>query len=322
MDMACTLDHALQPRLASPSAFVRKTGRQPAVLGGSAWIRRWPVELARELGVPFPSAATHDAPWPEVISSGHGPLDARLPPGGWKSGQVVEMFTPYAGEAEWSLLEPMLRAVAAHDGPIGLVNLPRALQGATGPRGGLELDLLRPSSEMTIMLASARQSMEAALTWLATHDRGVLVIWATEVSQAAWKALCRAVRRSRSHVFVVRPALARWDESPAALQLVLTSGRNTAAADTLEVRVQARNCPAACVVRLRLEGSKTRGLQARSADDLPLKIWRDPQDERRLVLSGTMAEVCRALERELAHGTGSSLDGTPVDLRAGGNGAL
>lgn len=304
--MTCALDHTLQPRLASPgllrsSASASWAGRRPTALAERTWIRGWPIKLAQQLGVPLASAPEHEDSWPEIIPSGHAPLDACLPSSGWKAGQVVEVFTPYAGQAEWSVLLPMLRAAAAQGGPLGLMNLPRALQGMAGAHGGAELDSLRSSSEMTVTLASPRPSIEAALTWLATHDRGVLVLWATEVSQAAWRTLGRAARRSHAHVFVVRPALARWDESPAGLQVTLAWGRSTAAAETLEVRVRARHCPAACVVRLCLEGAKGHLGQAPSATGLPLKIWRDPQDQRRLVLSGTMAEVCRALDRELGH---------------------
>jgi cell division inhibitor SulA len=279
MDMDCTLDHGLQLGFAPP----RETGtaRNAAATAGLGRLWRWRLRLDR---------GSHATPaWPELSSSGHAALDAGLPDCGWRAGKLVEVFTPYAGETDWVLLEPLLAGLAAQGRPLGLVNAPRKVQAA-----GLADALVGPGlGEVSLTLAPQQHPLEDALAWLGAHSQGALVLWVTELSASAWRALRRAALRSRAFVFVIRPALARWDASPAELQISLLERHS--AEHALEIRVQARDCPAASTIRLALPAVRSRVTAARPK--LPLKVVRDPHDERRAVLSGTMADVCRELDR-------------------------
>ena len=246
------------------------------------------MKLARRLGIRHARPGEDGPRWPAVTQSGHARLDASLPDGGWKAGQLVEVFTPCAGEAEWSLLAPLVSALAAQGRPVGMMNAPRALKALTLAAPG--------HGEVSLAVAPQLHAVEAALHWLDSHAQGALVLWLTEVPAASWRELRRSARRSDAIVFVVRPSLARWDESPADLRITL-AGTHPGPRQALEVQVQSRACPAATTIRLTMPPGPAGCTPPAQASTRPLKILRDQQDARRTVMSGTMAEVCRELDR-------------------------
>src|SRR5207253_8239335 len=61
----------------------------------------------------------------KVMASGHAPLDAHLPGGGWPCGTLVEVLQASAGRHVWQLLLPALaQATREQGGPVVLVDAP------------------------------------------------------------------------------------------------------------------------------------------------------------------------------------------------------
>ncbi|MFN3416802.1 MAG: hypothetical protein ACK4ZD_10875 [Caldimonas sp.] len=221
------------------------------------------------------------------LPTGHALLDAALPGGGWLAGQVLEVCSPQVGEAEWRLLADAIRRGVQEGRPLALVQPPRSLP--HDPR----LSLLDRHLTCCWPGADPRGIVEAGLLWLRAHPAGLLVLWAQEMSPPAWRALSRAARRHAAHVLVVRPALTRWDDSPAEVRLSLLPGRGR----HWEVRVQTPASAAAVLVRVSLDDDGLVNPPTGLASTSVLKVAVDPEDRRRTALCGTLAQVCDELER-------------------------
>lgn len=243
--------------------------------------------------------ASSPAPWwqrmrlqarpagPHCLPTGHARLDAALPGGGWLAGQVLEVCSPQAGEAEWRLLENAIRRGVQEGRPLALVQPPRGLLRHPGL---LSIDRL-----LTCCWPGADPQglVEAGVQWLQAHPAGLLLLWAQEMPASAWRALSRAARRHAAHVLVVRPTLTRWDDSPAEVRLSLLPGRGR----HWDVRVQTPASAAAVLVRVSLDEAGGVKSPMGLAPMATLKVAVDPADRRRTALCGTLAQVCDELER-------------------------
>lgn len=227
---------------------------------------------------------------PRRLPTGHARLDAVLPAGGWLAGQVLEVCSPQAGEAEWRLLGPAVRHGVAQGRPLALIQPPRSLQDDPW------LSSLDEHLTWCWPGQDTQGIVEAGLQWLHAHPQGLLLLWTQEMPPAAWRALARAARRHAGHVLLVRPALTRWDDSPADVRLSLLPGRGR----HWDVRVHTPASAAAVLVRVSLqdEAPARPGAPAMPAG---LKIAVDPADRRRTALCGSLAQVCDELERLARH---------------------
>lgn len=201
---------------------------------------------------------------PPVLPSGHASLDAQLPGGGWPTGALIELLQPEgAARFDWQLLAPALSALLARrDGPLVLVGEP-ALQpiasngfaafgqptaarvggstGSAGPVGPAARAVLEPFGPALIAhglpagrLLWARTDTLGARLWAAeqalrcTAVAAVLAWLPARVQVAALRRLQLAAQNSAKPLFVLRPAAARQEASPAPLRLLLSAGADGA----------------------------------------------------------------------------------------------
>ncbi len=307
-----SLDGALRAGFMAPS---------PSAGGASlGWGLAWDslTRVLQGLG----ATATEATPGAHApLGTGFSALDAVLPEGGWQAPQVAEIFSPGPGHPELAIVAPLLQALAAADRPVALIGCPRSVDDHTLAANrlllpSLELHTARRLSDDTPTAASTSQ-IELACAWMQGHADGALVVWQADVTPAQWRTLRRACRLSRTHLFLVRPALARWDDTPADLSLSVLPSRGHA----LEVRVRPSLARAAVSVLLpvRLPEVSPRAASAAPATEFTeakpgtasavtrsrrpashLKVTRDPRDLRRTAIIGSMAEVCRELDRLVA----------------------
>lgn len=306
--MASCITYPTAAVLDTPAAagYARYDAAPTAAAG---WAFSW-SGLARALkGAAQGEAAAMSAEPAMVASSGFPALDAVLPSSGWLAPQVTEIFSPGPGHPELAILAPMLRQQATSSHAIGLLGCPRSVDDHRLAEQGLALAELEVVSTRRFApegpAADAGQ-VELAAAWLQAHRGGALVMWQADLSAAHWRTLRRAVKRAQAHLFLVRPALARWDDSPADLSLSVLPSRGHA----LEVRVRPAQAAAAVSVLLPVQPLREQGTpaagRAQPGETRRVKVTRDPRDLRRTAISGSMAEVCRELDRLVA------LEGTRV----------
>jgi hypothetical protein len=224
---------------------------------------------------------------PRCLSTGHARLDAALPGGGWRAGQVLEVCSPQLGDAEWRLLGEAVRRGVMQGLALALIQPPSRLLHEPWLRSLDErLTCCWPGSD-------SQAIVEAGARWLQAHPGGLLLLWAQEMTPPAWRTLMRATRRHAGHMLLMRPAVTRWDDSPADVRLGLLPGRGR----HWDVRVQTPASAAAVLVRVSLPTESAAQAPATLATPSGLKIVVDPADRRRTALCGTLAQVCEELDR-------------------------
>jgi protein ImuA len=186
------------------------------------------------------------------VPTGHSVLDRHLPDGGWPCAALTELLSARAGTGEMRLLAPALAALTAHPlaprhvvliAPPFLPYAP-ALQAA-----GIAVDKL---VWLDVDGADALWAAEQALR----HDGvGAVLLWLPRVQATALRRLQVLAQDGNALAFLMRPASAAAQSSPAPLRLQcapadvpgawlrtlrgvsnapVDSGMRTAAADPLE----------------------------------------------------------------------------------------
>ena len=164
-----------------------------------------------------------------VVASGHALLDAQLPGGGWPVGGLCEILQPHSPQHEWRLLLPALSAVqqagvgqqgqAAAAGWVVLIGAPQVPFGPALAARGLDLQRLVwvTASTMAERLWAGEQALRCA-------EVAAVVLWLSQVQAAALRRLQVAAQTHAKLLFVLRPAQARSESSPALLRLLLSAG--------------------------------------------------------------------------------------------------
>jgi protein ImuA len=168
-----------------------------------------------------------------VLATGHAPLDAQLPGGGWPIGGLVEVLQERAEQHVWQLLLPALaQAIGQQAGPAVLVNAPfepfapsLAAQGLPGERL-LCIKADRPAAR----LWAAEQSLRCA-------DVVAVLAWLPRAKSADLRRLHMAAQQHDKLLFVMREVNAAQDASPARLRLRVEG------ADALRVHILKRRGP-------------------------------------------------------------------------------
>ncbi len=184
-------------------------------------------------------AHTLATPAQAVQATGDALLDAHLPGGGWPVGALVELLQPAGVHSEWRLLLPALATCGR--GPVVLVGPPQlpfapALSGL-GLRAGRLLSVLAAvpahANDRTCQSVRGQKSARGP-----SHDDASARLWATEQvlrcaevdAVLAWLPQARGEQLRRLHLaaaehhkllFVMRPARARSEASPAVLRLLV-----------------------------------------------------------------------------------------------------
>jgi protein ImuA len=168
------------------------------------------------------------------VSTGYAALSAQLPGGGWPAGALIELLMPHAGIGEIRLLQPAL-AQLDRDHPIALIQPPHVPHVACwqGWR-------LNPSQLLWVAPERPMDALWAAEQILKHGSCGALLCWLPRVRVESLRRLHLAAQAAETLCFVMRPATAAQQASPAPLRLALSP-----APGGLSVQILKRRGPAA-----------------------------------------------------------------------------
>ncbi len=178
-----------------------------------------------------------------TVASGHAVLDAQLPGGGWPVGGLSEVLQAQSGQHEWRLLLP---ALTQPDGR-GRTHAPVVLVGAPhlpfGP--GLQAQGLDARRLLCVNAATPVERLWAAEQALRCAEVSAVLAWLPQVRADALRRLQIAALSHQKLLFVMRPAQAQADASPAVLRLLISSASaaDGVGADALQVQVLKRRGP-------------------------------------------------------------------------------
>ena len=153
------------------------------------------------------------------VPSGQAALDAELPGGGWPTGGLTELLLAQPGMGEMRLLAPALRALTAN-GPqaryVALIAPPYLPNAPTLAAWGIAL-------ERVIWVkadADARQALWAAEQTLKHDGVGAVLVWLPKVRADALRRLQVLAQDGQALAFLMRPASAAAQSSPAPLRIL------------------------------------------------------------------------------------------------------
>ncbi|RKP57534.1 translesion DNA synthesis-associated protein ImuA [Pararobbsia silviterrae] len=171
-----------------------------------------PAHLARQVwrGNALGHAARGSVP------SGHAPLDAELPDGGWPRAALTELLGVRPGCGEMRLLAPALAGLTAHARSprhAVLIAPPYTPYAPALAAAGIATDKL---VWIDVQGADALWAAEQALR----HDGvGAVLLWLPRVQAAALRRLQVLAQDGNAVAFLMRPATAAAQSSPAPLRL-------------------------------------------------------------------------------------------------------
>lgn len=148
-----------------------------------------------------------------ALSSGHAALDAQLPGGGWPVGALVEILQAHSAQNEWRLLLPALAACGA--GPLVLVGAPHL---PFGP--GLSAQGLDPQRLLAVRASAPAARMWACEQALRCAPVEAVLAWLPQARVDQLRRLHMAAAEHGKLLFVMRPARAQSESSPAVLRLL------------------------------------------------------------------------------------------------------
>jgi len=172
-----------------------------------------------------------------TLATGHAALDAQLPGAGWPVGAICEILQTHGQHNEWRLLMPALRVSNSTlaPGPVLLVGPPHVPFGPGLAAQGLD------ARRLLWVLASATDER----LWVAEQAlrcTGVLavLVWLPQVRPEQLRRLQMAAQAHRKLLFVMRPARAQAESSPAVLRLLASTQPDS---DTLMLHILKRRGP-------------------------------------------------------------------------------
>lgn len=214
-----------------------------------------------------------------VLASGHPALDAQLPGGGWPVGALTEVLQVQSGAGEWGLLLPALAQLLPSDAWAGS-GVARVAHGGVSSRSTLVLvgaphvplgPALQARGLDAQRLLWVRSDTPAARAWaceqaLRCADVAAVLAWLPQVRPDALRRLHLAAHDHAKLLWVLRPAQAQHESSPAPLRLLLEpamQGATQGAAQEGRVSIlKRRGPPLDQAVPLRLHSAPLRALLA------------------------------------------------------------
>ncbi len=170
-----------------------------------------------------------------VLATGHPLLDAQLPGSGWPVGALVEILQAQSGQNEWRLLLPALARAPA--GPVVLVGAPHM---PFGP--GLSAQGLAAERLLWITVAQPAARMWACEQALRCADVAAVLAWLPQARADQLRRLQMAASEHAKLLFVMRPARAQAESSPAVLRVSLAVQADS---DALHIEILKRRGPPA-----------------------------------------------------------------------------
>lgn len=173
----------------------------------------------------------------QVVPTGHAPLDAQLPGGGWPQGALTELLQPDGVHSEWRLLLPAL--ARSGQGPVVLVGTPQVPFAPSLSAQGLALSRL-----LQVGAQTAAERLWATEQVLRCADVDAVLAWLPQARTDQLRRLQMAAAEFHKLLFVMRPQQAHSEASPAALRLQIAPVTDVDAdPDALEVCVLKRRGP-------------------------------------------------------------------------------
>lgn len=168
----------------------------------------------------------------QTLTTGYASLDAELPGNGWPNSTLIEMLLQQHGIGEIRLLRPVL-APLAKTKRIALLSPPFEPQIAAWSAANIDPDNL-------LLLESTRtaDTLWASEQILLNGSCGAAILWQHDVKSDALRRLQLATQASETMFWLMRPASAQDNASPAPLRLVLSS-----ALDGVNVHIAKRRGP-------------------------------------------------------------------------------
>ncbi len=172
----------------------------------------------------------------QVTPTGDAALNAQLPGGGWPVGALVEVLQAQSGHNDWRLLLPALcHAQAKTAGVLVLVGAPHA-PFAPGLAGqGLDSGRL-----LCINTATPASRLWAAEQALRCKDVAAVLAWLPQARADSLRRLQICAAEHQKLLFVMRPAKAQNESSPAVLRLITSNALDS---DALLVNILKRRGP-------------------------------------------------------------------------------
>jgi len=172
-----------------------------------------------------------------VLPSGYAALDAQLPGGGWPVGALCELLQAHTGQAEWRLLLPALRKLGQ---TVALVGAPFVPFGPGLAAQGLDVQAL-----LWVQAEALAQRLWAAEQLLRCSGVDALLLWLPQVRADHLRRLQQAAQTHTKLLWVMRPASAQQEASPAALRLLLGAPaiEQPGQDDVLKVQILKRRGP-------------------------------------------------------------------------------
>lgn len=178
-----------------------------------------------------------------TVASGHAVLDAELPGGGWPVGAMSEILQVHSGQHEWRLLLPALIKPDVR----GRTSAPVVLVGAPHKPFGPGLHAQGLDARRLLCVHADRESERLWATEQALRCAAVSAVlaWLPQVRADALRRLQMAALSHQKLLFVMRPAQAQADSSPAVLRLLIGSAPPISSVwrDDLQVQVLKRRGP-------------------------------------------------------------------------------
>lgn len=178
-----------------------------------------------------------------VVATGHALLDAELPGGGWPVGALCEILQTYSAQSEWHLLLPAL-CVAQGQGArpgaaswVVLVGPPHVPFGPALAAQGLDVSQL-----LWVKAQAPAERLWATEQALRCEGVAAVLAWLPQVQAASLRRLQMAALAHAKLLFVMRPASAQRESSPAVLRLLLLL-QSADAPDALHIQVLKRRGP-------------------------------------------------------------------------------
>jgi protein ImuA len=173
-----------------------------------------------------------------AVPTGHAPLDAQLPGGGWPLGGMIEVLQAFAALHVWQLVLPgLVQTVREQPGPVVLVDAPCQPFGPSLEGQGLPGERL-----LCVRAAQAAAGGGAAALWAAEQalrcaEVAAVMAWLPQARSTDLRRLHMAAQQHGRLLFVFRGLRAQREASPAMLRLRVEG------VDALHVQILKRRGP-------------------------------------------------------------------------------
>lgn len=164
-----------------------------------------------------------------VLPTGHAQLDAELPGGGWPVGALCEILQSHSAQSEWRLLLPAL--VAAQQGThntslatVVLIGPPHVPFGPALAAQGLAVQQL-----VWVKAQTPAERLWATEQALRCEAVAAVLAWLPQTQSTSLRRLHMAAQDHAKLLFVMRPAQAQRESSPAPLRLLLGADNHDSA---------------------------------------------------------------------------------------------